>query len=489
MKRWTYIGVVWGVVCGVAACGSDQTVPPAASDLLIENALVIDGTGGEPEEGLSILIRDGRIAAIERGIEADGARSLDATGLTVMPGLIDAHVHLGFVPGAAQRNDTAELTDQLLRDHLRAYLANGVTTVLEAGIYTRTARRLIQWTDEGHPGPRILMLHPYLTPPGGVLADPSGLIFFPPVETPQDIEDQIKNSEGLPVIGIKVAIERGPESNPLKIHSPDMRLAITEAARTHGLPIFIHSSSEEEAAIGIEMGAHALMHALFVGDEPSAEFIETVRDSGAYLVPTFSNRDAYLIAHEPGRLDDPLVQLSVPAVELETARDPESLTVLARFFAQSSLGAGATEESVQELAAVIATLDWARDRLAKEQDAVRRMHGAGVPIVLGSDSGNYPIVPYVFHGPTTLRELLLMEDAGLTRMEVIEAATRVAAEMLGIISEVGTVEVGKSADLLIVSGNPLEDLSAINDIAWTVRAGIARTPEEWMTADVVTKQQ
>nr|VFJ75699.1 MAG: Imidazolonepropionase [Candidatus Kentron sp. FW] len=475
--------ILIGALIAALSCGADEANPEAESSLLIENAYIIDGTGTKPMEGLSLLIRDGRIAAIGRGIEANGVKRLDATGMTLLPGLIDAHVHLGMVPGAGQRDDAAELTEQLMRHHLRAYLANGVTTVLDAGIPTRTARQFIQWIDEGHPGPRILMLSPFLTAPGGYLADPSGIIFFPPVETPQDIEDRIRNSEGLPVIGIKVPIERGYGPAPVKIHSPDMRLAITEAAGRHGLPIYIHSTSEEEADIGIEMGAHALMHAIFVGDEPSAEFIERVRESGAYLVPTFSNRDAWLIAHEPERLDGPLIQLSVPAVELETARDPDSMTFLARFFARNALGPGATEEAVRESAAKTATLDWARDRLRKEQDAVRGMHLAGVPIVLGSDSGNFPIVPYVFHGPTTLRELLLMEDAGLTRMEVIEAATRVAAEMLGIIRDVGTVEVGKCADLLLLRSNPFDDMSAFYNIAWTVRAGVARTPEQWMATE------
>jgi imidazolonepropionase-like amidohydrolase len=263
-----------------------------------------------------------------------------------------------------------------------------------------------------------------------------------------------------------------------------MRLATVEAANRRGLPVYVHATSEDEASIGIEVGAHALMHARFVDDEPSPEFVESVRQSGAYVVPTFSIADALLIAHEPDRLENPLIELSVPAVELETARDTNAWAFLARSFAVGRLGPGATEQEVQETAATIAALDWARVRLRKDQEAVRRMHQAGIPIVLGSDSGNWPINPYEFHGPTTLRELHLMREAGLTNMQVVEAATRVAAEMLGIIHDVGTVEVGKHADLLVMRGNPLEDLSAFNNVVWTVRSGVARTPEQWMASEV-----
>ena len=101
-------------------------------------------------------------------------------------------------------------------------------------------------------------------------------------------------------------------------------------------------------------------------------------------------------------------------------------------------------------------------------------------LVLGSDAGNWPIIPYLFHGPTSVRELELLGEAGLTPEQALTAATRTPARMLGI--EAGTVEVGRTADLIVVEGDPLTDLSAVRDVRWTVRAGVAATPEDWVNA-------
>ena len=100
---------------------------------------------------------------------------------------------------------------------------------------------------------------------------------------------------------------------------------------------------------------------------------------------------------------------------------------------------------------------------------------------MGTDAPSpWPAAIYHFHGPQTLREIVLLGEAGLTPMAAIMAATRVPAEMVGLAGEIGTVAVGKRADLIVVRDDPLADLNALRTIAWTVRDGVAHTPEEWM---------
>ena len=99
---------------------------------------------------------------------------------------------------------------------------------------------------------------------------------------------------------------------------------------------------------------------------------------------------------------------------------------------------------------------------------------------MGSDSGCWPALPGVFHGVSSIREIELLGAAGLPASAVIMAATKTAAEMMGIDREVGTIEVGKQADLIVVRGDPLSDLTLLRSIEWTVKAGVMRTPKEWM---------
>jgi imidazolonepropionase-like amidohydrolase len=102
-----------------------------------------------------------------------------------------------------------------------------------------------------------------------------------------------------------------------------------------------------------------------------------------------------------------------------------------------------------------------------------------VPVVIGSDAGNFVLSQ--FHGTSTLRELELLAGTGIPPADVIAAATRVPARMLRLEDQVGTVEVGKRGDLVVVRDDPLRDVGTIRrTIAWTVKSGVARTPAEWM---------
>ena len=183
--------------------------------LVIRNARLVDGTGAPARDGLSILVRDGRIAAIAPDVGADDAALLDVAGATVLPGLMDAHVHFVAAPGSAFRRDSAETLRRLNRWHLRAYLACGVTTVLDAGIDPAVARDLQADLAAGAPGPRFLTTGPYVRPPNGY-----GWDGFGAERTPAEVEAKLDLIRSLGAPGIKMVFE------PTSGFSPELRRAI-----------------------------------------------------------------------------------------------------------------------------------------------------------------------------------------------------------------------------------------------------------------------
>jgi len=446
--------------------------------LLIRNARLIDGTGAPPRTGVGILVRDGWIAAIAPNLSLPDTPILDVGGATVLPGLIDAHVHLGVVPGSGQRHDPPEVTRELRRQHLRAYLACGVTTVLDTHIDPAAARDIRSELAAGEPGPRFLILGPGFVTPGGYLSDAS-----PATATLEEVSTRFALLAELGAVGVKVFLEPGFGLRPVwPILSPEIRAAIVRTAAAHRLPIYVHAQREEEMKMALAMGARAIVHGGFYDGAPSDEFVRSMVESKAYLMTTFSLADAQSIAFHPERLDDPLVRRTVPALERATAREPASESFLSR--AQIGMAEPLVPGFLHSVvASFMLTEASMAKRLASSQQAVRRLQAAGVPIVAGSDSGNWPIDPYHFHGPTTLREIQLLGAAGVPPADALASATRIPARMLGLSDEIGTVEVGKRADLVIVREDPLKDLGVLRTVEWTLQDGVAHTPEEWMGSE------
>jgi imidazolonepropionase-like amidohydrolase len=448
----------------------------AAQSLLIRNADLIDGTAGSRRRHVSILIRDGRIHEIGPEVTAADVPNLDARGGTVIPGLIDAHVHLMEVPGAEVRRDPPDRVSFLRHQQLRSYLACGVTTVLDTGIQLPIAHQLDAWLAAGNPGPKVLTLGPPIAPRGGYM---SGMNPDLAVASVDDLDRVFGAVARAGAVGIKVPIEAGfGNRSYLRVHPAAVRAAIVRNARERGLPIYVHSSDETEHAIGLEMGAHALVHTNFSGADPSPEFVARIVQTGTYMVTTFSIIDAGLVRWQPQRLDEPLVGIAVPRIEQETARSAEAWAArdrsrLAYRYRLPPLVLGwlARLSPPQEAAENAA--------LAANLRAARRFHEAGARLVIGSDAGTSDLLSE-FHGTSTLRELELLAHAGVPAAEVIAAATRVPAQMLGIAADVGTIEPGKRGDLVVLAEDPIEDVKALRTIRFTVKDGIARTPAEWM---------
>jgi hypothetical protein len=331
----------------------------------------------------------------------------------------------------------------------------------------------------GDPGPRYLTTGPYLRVPNGYGSERH----FGTDATPAAVEAKLDLIASLGGVGVKLGIE-GDAAVP----EGELLAALQAGAKRRGLPLYVHATTEEAQSRALDLGAHAIVHAPFCGrwrgelscSDVSDAYLEKLREHGAYQMTTLELIDAWPARFSPETLSDPLIARVVPAIELASARDPDS----ARFFAVSTIG-WAAPWTFERLRPSIASVMWTRasldEGLRYSQRNVKRLSDAGIPIVAATDSPSpWDGSSTHFHGPGMLRELELLVEAGIAPMAALIAATRTPAEMLGLANEIGTIEPGKRADLLIVDGDPLEDIRALRRIRWVVRAGELRTSAGWM---------
>lgn len=398
------------------------------------NGTIIDGLGGAPIQNGAVLVRNGRIEAVGAAADVrvpDGetVERVDARGGTILPGLIDCHVHLTsqsfgpedryFVPDTYLVLKTAE--------YARRTLEAGVTTVRDAGGADRGIQRAI---DEGViKGPRSKIAVTMLSITGG-----HGDAYSPslgmPLTSPLRVSGVCDGVDGVrkkvrEVLRagaqvIKVATSGGvlsPTDNPEDAHFTLEELkAIVDEARMHGdKKAMAHAQAATGIKNAIRAGFHSIEHGIYLDDEA----IDLMLEHGTYLVPTLIAPQSVLKAAENGQ----------------------------------RVAAWAIEKSKRVMDA--------------HQNSIARAYQAGVKIAMGTDSGVGP------HG-TNLEELALMTEIGMSPMEAIVASTRVAADCLEWGDRVGTLSVGKEADVVISSQDPLADIRSlgVNDnIAWVMKGG------------------
>lgn len=387
-----------------------QRQPPLA----LVGAAIIDGTGAPPLSDAVIIVENGRIAAVGPRSQVAvpvGVERRDLAGLTILPGLIDSHVHISF---ALPRGPNDPQADAVIDGVLHEFLRNGVTTIRDLGGAYPWIVGLARSIDDGRrEGPRILAAGPMLTAPGG---HPAGTLLrgnqlaietsTRQLSSPEQARATVRDLAAGGVDVIKAVVDsRGRANSPERIPTLDaVRLsAIVAEAHACGLPVTVHWGNIDELPSVVALRPTQLEHSRY--ESIPASVIADIARAGIAVDPT-------------------LVILQASAASAE----------------QFSLGA---------------------------LQNVRRLHEAGVLITAGTDA---PLRNLPF-GESLHAELELLVAAGLTPMEAIEAATSRAAKVMKRGDEIGTIQSGKRADLIAVAGDPLRKISDTRNIRLVIRNG------------------
>jgi imidazolonepropionase-like amidohydrolase len=454
-----------------------DAVPRQANDVVLRDVRIV-GQGGER---VSIRVERGVVTAIGPDAGSD-LPALDLDGGWVMPGLVDAHVHLSLAPGAAVRGDDAATSAALRAHHLRAYLASGVTTIVDPGVDEDVARHVQRYLAAGHAGPRYLHFGPPIVVEGGYVSD----LFPTPVMDEASVKAHFDRLHACGAVGAKLPIEPGMVQPVWKTPTPELLRTIAAEAKQREVPLYVHAMTEDAYDRGLALQPHAFVHH---SRTASDDLVARVAASRAYVISTLAIWAVHRYALNQPALDEPHVRRVVPQVVRDGLLDAAAVhrsnvglmgVVMPAIAGRWADIAGSLQTTGPAKAQMNATI---ADALRVAGEGLRRMHRAGVPIVLGSDSGNWPVFPYYLHGSSAVLELELLVGAGLSPAEAIAAATTVPARMLGKEDELGAVAVGHRADLLVTGVDPLSDPGkALRDLRLVVKDGVARTPDAWMAA-------
>lgn len=407
---------------------------------MLRGARLIDGSGSAPRDDVDVLVRDGVIEQVGTGlVPPPDARVIELGGRTLLPGFIDAHVHLGSSPPPGHAEGVVADLRASLADHAlvgahnaRLTLDAGFTTVRNVG-GSMADRALRDAIEHGLvPGPRMLVANHAIGITGGHCDGTNAMqpdvrpgeqdyrhgVVDGPQEVRKAVRFQIKHGADV----IKVCATGGVMSQGDAVGAPqldpdELRAAVAAANRAER-KVAAHAHGNQGIREAVEAGVHSIEH----GSILDRETVRMMVARGTFLVPT-----------------------------LYVAKAVE---------AQADAGTLSAESAHK-----------AREIAPKMRTSFALAHEGGVRIALGSDAGVFP------HGLNG-KEFSAMVELGMKPMDAIVAGTSRAAELLGL-SNVGRVEAGMLADLVVVEGDPLADLTVLEQPVMVMKGGVLHRPPAW----------
>lgn len=399
-------------------------LPAQSTPLAIVGGTLVDLDGGPGTANAVIVMRDGHFVDVGPAATTPvppGAERVDARGLWIVPGLMNMHVHLGLklpgAAGAALANETRAELALRMAVNARRTLHAGITTIRLPGDEGHVDLALQRAINRGEmEGPRIFSAGEMVQVTGGHGSSVDEIANDGPYEFREAVRREIRAGASWIKIAISGGIATPGGDIAASFMTPDELMAVTDMAHRHGARVTAHSGSPRATRDAIAAGIDAIEHGYFL---TSAEF-ELMRDHGVWYVPT-------IVVSQPATMP---------------------------FFER------------------IGSPDWYLDRVRavgeRHWSALESAILAGVDIALGTDQ-----FPHEENDGTisTVREAEYYVAAGMTDLEALRAATIQPARMLGADDRLGSIEEGKLADVILVAGDPSEDISALRDIRHVIKGG------------------
>ncbi len=384
------------LACSYPAGGQEMTSGVKA----FVGARIIDGTGKAAIANATLIVRNGRIEAVGPSVKVPaGAERIDVAGKTIIPGLINGHGHV---------SDLAQLGK---------YARYGVTTVFSLG-----GNREIEFRDQTRGQQQTPALNR------------ARLYIAGPIPVPKSPEEARRAVDALAAAKTDIVKFRLDDNLGRGAKIPvDAYTAILEEAHKQGMRVAVHAVYLSDLKSVLRLGADYIAHSVRDFDIDD-ETIALLRKNSAFYCPTLMREvSTFAYAEKPAFLTLPFVRKEVDPAELAKVEDP------------------AFQENMRNDPAA----KWYREHLPVAMRNLKKLEDAGIPVVMGTDTGP----AYRFQGAFEHLELEYMVKAGLTPMQALVSATGGAARLLKAADELGTLEPGRWADLIVLNGNPLDDIA------------------------------